>query len=99
MARWPSRSGQPRERRHRAAPRTHDPQRIRRNVGPHADDRSKRRSEMSKAKAEAIVELLRHDMGGHNELDSRIAQEVLRLRGEGQEELAAELDALRVKAN
>lgn len=54
---------------------------------------------MSKAKAEAIVELLRHDMGGHNDLDSRIAQEVLRLRGEGQEELADELSALREEAN
>jgi len=54
---------------------------------------------MSDSKAEAIVELLRRDMGGHNNLDSRIAQEVLRLRGEGQEELAAELDALRAKAS
>lgn len=50
---------------------------------------------MSNSKAQAIVELLRHDMGGHNDLDSRIAQEVLRLRGEGQEELADELNALR----
>lgn len=41
----------------------------------------------------AIVERLRSDMGGHNSMESRIAQEVLRLRGEGLEELADELAA------
>lgn len=41
----------------------------------------------------AAVERLRADMGGHNNLQSRIAQEVLRLRGEGQEELADALAA------
>jgi hypothetical protein len=50
---------------------------------------------MSNSQAQAIIELLRQDMSGHNDLDSRIAQEALRLRGEGQEELAAELEALR----
>lgn len=50
---------------------------------------------MTKAslQVEAIVEGLRHDMGGHNSMESRIGQEVLRLRGEGQEELANELAA------
>lgn len=50
---------------------------------------------MSKAKeASALVERLRADMGGHNSLGSRVAQEVLRLRLEGQEELADALAAL-----
>lgn len=46
------------------------------------------------AAASAAVERLRGDMGGHSCLESRIAQEVLRLRGEGQEGLADELAAI-----
>lgn len=46
-------------------------------------------------RAKAIVERLRSDMGGFNSLSERIDQEVLRLRGEGQQEVADELAALR----
>lgn len=46
--------------------------------------------------AASVLEHLKDDLGG-NRLDERIHMEVLRLRGEGQEQLSDDLAALAAK--